>query len=62
MEVSGTLHPGRFTPGNPQKSRPGGPQNRSGSVLEEKNLLNLPGFEHRTVKPVSLSLQSYWLR
>jgi hypothetical protein len=41
----------------PLNTKLGGPQKRFGNFTEEKNLLPLPGFETRTVKPVAQSPQ-----
>jgi hypothetical protein len=52
-----TSRSGRFTPGNeprqPLNRKLDGPQSRSGRFGEDTNLLPLPGFEPRTVRPVA---------
>jgi hypothetical protein len=52
------LYPGKY-PWCPLNMKLGGPQSRSGSFGEEKNILTLPGYETQTVQPIASPYTNY---
>ena len=56
MQASGQRHSPAALPPVPTEQNAGGPQSRSGSYEEEKNIQPLPGFERQTVPSVAHSL------